>query len=414
VAVVAGPAGLAGQGFRQTQSDDYTRYELSAPGTAAFRIHYDVSATTAGATFYFNTIRQGAEEEVHGVRDLMSGTPLEWRVVDGAEARASGMQNASAAARYIAIRLARPVPPGGQARIRIDKTYVDTASYRLDGDRIVFERSLGIDRNAIVLPPGYELTSCNFPVQVVQEGDGRIRLSFMNAGPAAVPLRVEGRVLRAATREAGAEAEAFAGVRAGAEPTAGSGEGARVDYRFTERAFENRDIAYFLQQPETHSFRLYHDYTEMRPGVDRYVNVVRAGSRASEPAALILDTGERLRVETLRGDEITRQGIDAGPVTAATEVVVIRFDPVPAGGSVRLRIEETYTDPGRYVLSGPELIWDRTFGRPRNTVVLPEGWYLTANSIPAVVTETADGRIRLRYINDRPDEIRVFIRAKRR
>jgi hypothetical protein len=324
------------------------------------------------------------------------------------------MQNASAAARYIAIRLARPVPPGGQARIRIDKTYVDTASYRLDGDRIVFERSLGIDRNAIVLPPGYELTSCNFPVQVVQEGDGRIRLSFMNAGPAAVPLRVEGRVLRAATREAGAEAEAFAGVRAGAEPTAGSGEGARVDYRFTERAFENRDIAYFLQQPETHSFRLYHDYTEMRPGVDRYVNVVRAGSRASEPAALILDTGERLRVETLRGDEITRQGIDAGPVTAATEVVVIRFDPVPAGGSVRLRIEETYTDPGRYVLSGPELIWDRTFGRPRNTVVLPEGWYLTANSIPAVVTETADGRIRLRYINDRPDEIRVFIRAKRR
>jgi len=421
---VAWPAAVAGQGFRQTQADDYTRYELEAPGSAAFHILYDVSATTPGATWYFNTIRQGAEEEVHAVLDLMTGSALEWRVVAGSEARTMGLANASAAARYIAVRLARPVPDGGQARIRIDKTYVDSASYRVAGDRIVFDRSLGIRRNAVVLPPGYELVSCNVPVQVAREDDGRIRVSFMNAGPGAMGLVVEARELR---RVAGAEAEAFA--EAGAEAGAGAvgagavagagagtaGDAARLDYRVGERAFENRDITYFLQQPELHAFRLYHDYTETREGVDRYVNVVRAGSRATDPSAMILDTGEKLRVETLHGAELTRAGIPTGgPVTEESEAVVIRFDPVPAGGSVRLRIEETYTDPGRYLLHEGELVWDRSFGRPRNTVVLPAGWYLTANSIPAVVSETENGRIRLRYVNDRPDEIRVFIRAKRR
>jgi hypothetical protein len=119
-------------------------------------------------------------------------------------------------------------------------------------------------------------------------------------------------------------------------------------------------------------------------------------------------------VETLRGAEITARGLDVSDVTAETEVIAIWFDAVPEGGSVRLRITETYTDPGRYALEGNELIWDRRFGRARNTVVLPEGWFVTANSIPAVLDVTDDGRARLRYINDRPGEIDVFIKAKRR
>ena len=59
---------------------------------------------------------------------------------------------------------------------------------------------------------------------------------------------------------------------------------------------------------------------------------------------------------------------------------MIRLRPVAKGASVRLRISETYTDPSRYGLRGEELVRDRTFGRPRNAVVLPAGWYLTASS----------------------------------
>jgi hypothetical protein len=33
--------------------------------------------------FFYNGIRAGAEEEVHGVTDLRTGAPLAWEVVDG-------------------------------------------------------------------------------------------------------------------------------------------------------------------------------------------------------------------------------------------------------------------------------------------------------------------------------------------
>lgn len=187
------------------------------------------------------------------------------------------------------------------------------------------------------------------------------------------------------------------------------------DERLAERAHQDREIVYFLRQPETHAFDLYHDYTESRPGIDRYLNVVRKGSSASGPSARILDTGEVLRVETLSGAEVLKGGVPPGEeVPADSEVVVAHFPPVPPGGSVRLRISETYTDPKSYRLEGDELVFDRGFGRPRDSVVLPAGWYLTASSIPAMVSETADGRIRLDFVNPRPDEIAVLLKARRR
>jgi hypothetical protein len=189
--------------------------------------------------------------------------------------------------------------------------------------------------------------------------------------------------------------------------------------RLSERARQDREIVYFLNPPETHSFFLYHDYTESREGVDKYLNVVRKGSTAKDPSARILDTGLALKVETLKGAAITRAGLDLkgemeGPVQPDTEVVVIRFPPVPKGGSVRLRISETYTDPGRYRLEGDTLVFDRSLGRPRNAIVLPAGYFLTDCSIPATVSETADGRIRLDFVNPRPDEIAVLLKARRR
>ena len=185
--------------------------------------------------------------------------------------------------------------------------------------------------------------------------------------------------------------------------------------RLSERARQDREIVYFLQQPETHAFDLYHDYTETRAGVDRYINIVRGGSRASNPSARILDTGESLQVQTLRGDEITKAQVDIGEaVRPESEVVLIRFPAVQQGKSVRLRISETYTDPGRYDIVNDELVWDRAFGRPANAMVLPLGWMLTNCSIPATVSEMPDGRIRLDFINARNDEIAVLVTARKR
>jgi hypothetical protein len=79
-----------------------------------------------------------------------------------------------------------------------------------------------------------------------------------------------------------------------------------------------------------------------------------------------------------------------------------------------VRISETYAAPQSYRMDGDELVFDRSLGRARNAVVLPDGWYLTDSSIPAKVTQMSDGRIRLDFWNGRPDPVDVLIKAKRR
>jgi len=396
----------------QTSADTFTRYELLPVATNSFRIYYDVSAATEGATRYYNPIRKGSDPDVHGVYDRMTGKPLEWSLVDGRDAKASGLvPDAEPDSQYIRVDLARPVPSNGRGRMLIDKTYIDAASYFANGELITFSRTLGVKRNAVTLPAGYELESVNYPSQVTTRADGRIEVSFVNPGTIGVPYEVNARPLRADSAKKIDPPSDFES----AASTPIARPMARVDLDIPQRASQSRDIIYFLQQPETHSFRLYHDYEELREGMDRYLNIVRPGSKASDPSAEILDSGEKLKVETLRGSEITARDIDIGePVTDATELVVIWFDPVPAGGSTLLRITETYTDPNRFILYGDEFVWDRSFGRSRNTVVLPHDWYLTANAVPATVSTRDDGRVELIYSNDRPGNIDVFIKGRKR
>jgi hypothetical protein len=193
--VVRAPAAFA-QAAPQTDADHYTRYELLAPGSAKFRIIYEVTATTAGATRYFNPIRRGSVATDESVQDRMTGQPLRFEVVRGDVARAGGVRGADSTGEYIMVHLARAVPDGGEQRILIDKTYEDARSYMAGGDTIVFNRPLGIKKNAVVLPAGYELTSVNYPSQVRQEADGRIAVSFINIGPAEVPYIVKARRLK--------------------------------------------------------------------------------------------------------------------------------------------------------------------------------------------------------------------------
>lgn len=375
----------------QTEADAYSRYELLAPNSAKFRILYEVTATTAGATAYFNPIRQGSIASDEHVTDRATGKPLAFDVVPVEEARKGGVSFGDSKQTFLRVKLARPVPKDGQARILIDKTYQDPKSYFSQGQVIVFQRSLGIKRNAVVLPKGYELVSCNYPSQVLQEPDGRLAISFWNDTPAEAPLLLKAR-----------PAAKLAAARSS------------VADRLEERAHQDREIVYFLQQPETHSFDLFHDYTESRQGISTYLNVVRAGSSASKPSARNLDTGEELKWEIVKGEAIAKAGLDVKDATPQTEVVVFHFAAIKAGSSMRLRMSETYTDPARYRLNGEELVWDRSFGRPANAIVLPAGWMLTNSAIPATITEQADGRTRLDFINPRNDEINVLVTARRR
>src|SRR4051812_229456 len=77
---------------RQTEADAYTRYELLAPGSAKFKIIYEVTATTPGAAYYFNPIRKGSVATDESVIDRATGKPLVFDEAGAAVARAGGVR----------------------------------------------------------------------------------------------------------------------------------------------------------------------------------------------------------------------------------------------------------------------------------------------------------------------------------
>ncbi len=147
----------------------------------------------------------------------------------------------------------------------------------------------------------------------------------------------------------------------------------------TERAYQDREILYELQAPASHAFRITHDYTVRKAGEKFYFNVVRAGSHVSDPESIDLDTGAKLKCEIISGKQATERKLPiTDPIKDDSEIVVTHLArAIEPGTTNRIRLMETYADPKSYFLDGEELVWDRSFGRLRNTVVLPPGWYLT-------------------------------------
>jgi len=149
-------------------ADEFTLYELLPPESHQFAITYDVTATHEGSQFFFNPIRPGSVATKESVLERSTGKALQFEVVTGKEAKAAGLLPAETKddAQFIKVHLLGPVPKGGETRIRIIKTYTDAASYFLKDGQLVFERPLGIKRNVVVLPRGWELVECASPAIV--------------------------------------------------------------------------------------------------------------------------------------------------------------------------------------------------------------------------------------------------------
>ena len=182
------------------------------------------------------------------------------------------------------------------------------------------------------------------------------------------------------------------------------------------RAEQDREISYWLLDPATHQFRISHDFTVTREGQKSVHSFVRAGSEVAPDSKMFdLDTGEPLRTHLVTGAEVNALGYYPTPTDPKS--VVVQGDlpsAVGKGESVRIRVEETYTDPVGYKMNGNELVWTRTLGRPVNGVSLPAGWTLTASNVPATVTLDADGRVTLRFTNTRNGDLDVTVRARKR
>ncbi len=178
-------------------AEDYTLYELLEPDSHQFAITYDTTATREGGLFYLNPIRPGSVATKESVVELSTGKQLKFEVVTGKDANADALVSPRAAddALFLKVHLPGPVPKGGETRIRINKTYTDAASYYLKDGQLVFERPLGIKRNVVVLPKGWELVGCASPGIVSAQPDGRVRVSFLNDRDDQLPVRIIARRL---------------------------------------------------------------------------------------------------------------------------------------------------------------------------------------------------------------------------
>ena len=121
----------------------------------------------------------------------MTGQPLGWKVVSGTDARKAGFAAAQADTDYLQVKW-RDLAPGNEYRIRIDKTYQDPRTYFTKDGVIVLTGCSPLPQRHLCCRRVMR-SPCNYPVQVMMEQDGRIKLSFLNVGNAGVPLHLEAR-----------------------------------------------------------------------------------------------------------------------------------------------------------------------------------------------------------------------------
>ena len=234
----------------QTETDEYTRYELLAPDTASFKIHYEVTATTAGATFFYNPIRKGsaASDEVRLRRHDRRAAAFRSRQrrrrrKDPLMADADASPQTTS--RFL---LARPSPAGWPGPHHHSSRPIRTRkSYYREGDDHCFQS-----------PPRHQTqqscSACGLRIR-------RLQRPVANSHRARRPHRHQ--LYECKRRRSAPHSSAPNSARRPALPPArirqrkpavgkrlSRGKRAR---RLSERAHQDRDIVYFLQQPETHA-----------------------------------------------------------------------------------------------------------------------------------------------------------------
>lgn len=355
--------------------DDYTEYHLLEPASNSFHIVYYLNQRQAGLTYVLNQTRSGSAGSDISVTDPRTGKPLKFDYMTGKELAASGVTGRlSPDEHYIRAHLARPVPQGGEGRVRIEKTYKDEKSYFASGETIAFARSLGIGRNAIVLPAGYGLVSSNVAAEIATLGDGRVQLSFENINGYASDVTIR------ASRRAGAN---------------------RMSAGGTSHAFRSTKTLYEIGADGLVAVRheRVHWTSPERFGPDATLTSVTLEQFGSLRNVRVtdVDTGEAMAVVP---PDARGQYAAARLKTAAGEAI----------RSANVRIEGTLREPADIRPIG--LAWSRVLPEPRATIVLPAGYELTQVNMPVTTGTLADGRMYLQVVNNRvATVVRLELRA---
>jgi hypothetical protein len=369
VSIGLAPAAHA-QGQPFYSHDNHTEYDLLDPATHQFAIVYFLTERRVGATVVLNQTRSGSAGSDIAVFDPVTGEPLKFEYMTGAELTADGTPGRfDPQEHYIRAHLTRPVREGSEGRVKILKTYMDEKSYFSEGDDIVFARSLGIARNAIVLPKDYNLVSSNVAAQILALPDGRLEVSFEHPNGYAADVTIRARK---------------------------KGAPIRSSLAVVDRNFDFSKTLYDLDTPESHRVNVTHEYVETQAGTRSRIAFLDR-TTLSGLAVTDVDTGATLKTAQEKG---------ATFVTLASAIA-------KPSQSARVRVAGTMNDSA-YTVADGQLAWDQILRTPRSTVLLPAGWEVTSVSVPATVTTQADGRVAIQVFDGRPDDgVRLEVRATR-
>jgi len=339
--------------------DAYTEYALLDPGSASFRIRFLPEDTRVGATELVNATRGGSEGGDIEVYDPRTGLPLEFTYAQ---------QGNDPDAHAIRAKLPRPVPEGGIGRVLIYKTYKDERTYMMNGEDIVWVRSLSGYRLGVILPKGFALLSSNVAAHVTATSDGRLKLAFANPSGQSNPVTIHARRTAAAfTAQA-----------------------------FTDVFFDDMKTLYDLDRPESGRVQVEQTYSDYRKGATTQLDSL-SYLALNSLKVVDLDTGKTLTPSIPRN----------GRTTVPLEVPITNDKQ-----SAHLRLTGTIQDRNYRLVNGA-LIFDRTLRGLRNTVLLPAGWDLESASQAGTIGRY-QGRTFVAFINlNAENAYRVVIRARR-
>jgi hypothetical protein len=344
--------------------DAYTEYALLEPGSESFRIRFLPEETRVGATELVNATRGGSEGGDIEVYDPRTGKPLEFTYAQ---------QGNDPESHAIRARLPQPVPEGGVGRVLIYKTYKDPRTYMMNGDDLVWVRSLSGYRLGVILPKGYTFVSSNVAAQLFPTTDGRLKLAFANPSGQSNPVTIHARKSNAAAAAAA------------------------IAVPVPDVFFDDVKTLYDLDEPATGRIRVEQIYSEYRRGAEASLDSL-AYLRLASLAVVDLDTAKAL---------VPRRS--GSRTSVALEVPIVNDRQ-----SAHLKLTGTLERDGYSVTAGGgELVFDRELRGLRNTVLLPEGWELISASQSGTIG-TYRGRRFVAFINlNAENRYRVVIRAGR-
>ena len=341
---------------RLFSQDAYTEYAILEPGSEQFRIRFLPENTRVGATEIENATRGGSEGSDIEVYDPRTGKPVEFKYV-----------TREPDTHVIVARLPIPVPEGGIGRVLIYKTYKDPRTYMMNGDDLVWVRSLSGYRLGVLLPKGFSFISSNVAAQMSTTADGRLKLAFANPSGQANPVTIHARKTTATFTPS----------------------------PYTDMFFDDIKTLYDLDAPETGRIKVEQVYSDYRKGPKAKLDMLTY-MPLKDLSVVDLDTAKQLTPVK-----------DGAGMSVKLDVPI-----VDDRQSAHLEVTGTLTNAGYRVVNG-ELIFERPMHGLRNTVLLPAGWDVSAVSQSATIG-LSQGRQFVSLINlNGENNYKVVIRARK-